>query len=242
MDAMVSPTAGQGMYDGVLDAHESSPFSDKSEVIPVRFNYGDRRFSPRLMAELVNDYQANAVILSGSEKNFSEEGNAWLQDYLFGLDRLFNEFPAMPVFGICFGHQAIARYFGGEIARFKYAGGLRSVEMRHMATFHPVFREFLKEKKLGDPLKLAVSHGDQVIRIPENFHLLASSEHCECQALAHDTRPILSTQSHPEFNYSIKQYTTDKQYWEHYTEEDFADQDGPRFLHLVFKWMHSEMV
>ena len=208
----------------------------KLDLITVRFNYGERRFSPRLMAELVRDYDAEGVILSGSEKNTSEIQNAWIQDYLFGLGRMLEDFPNMPVYGICFGHQALACLFEGETSRFSYKAGFENITPSHMAKYHPVFSKF------PGGLKIGVSHGDHVVRIPKDFYLLASSDYCDCQAIAHDTRPIFSTQSHPEITADIRRVGSEKEAWDQYSDDDFETQDGPRFLSSVFEWMHDSII
>ncbi len=233
IDAMVDAECGKSFYNGVAEAVENCNFSSEIELETIRFNYGERQFSPRLMSELVRDFEADGVILSGSEKNTSELQNAWIQDYLFGLKRLIEDFPSMPIYGICFGHQALACAFGGETSRFSYRAGFESVVPSHMAKFHPVF------SKYKVPLKIGVSHGDHVIRIPEDFHLVASSDYCEIQAMAHNTRPIFSTQSHPEITADIQRVGTEKADWGKYSASDFSTQDGPRFLSSIIDWIYQ---
>lgn len=233
IDAMIDAECGKVFYNGVSEALENSSASSDLELLSIRFNYGERRFSPRLMSELARDHKADAIILSGSEKNTSEIQNAWVQDYLFGLDRLLADFPEIPVYGICFGHQALACLFGGETSRFSYRAGFQEIEPSHMAKFHPVFSKYERTLSLG------VSHGDHVVRMPKNFHLVASSNYCDTQAMAHDTRPIFSTQSHPEITPDIVAVATEKKDWEKCTAEDFAAQDGPQFLSSVFEWFNE---
>jgi GMP synthase-like glutamine amidotransferase len=235
-DAMEDPACGEVFYNGILSGLEKSERARQElEVIPIRFNYGERRFSPRLMEELARECNAQGVILSGSEKNTSERQNAWVQDYLFGLGRLVESFPQMPVFGICFGHQALACLFGGETARFKYKSGFVSIKTSHQAPYHPIMKKFSPEYKMG------VTHGDHVIRIPQGFHLLATSDYCDCQAMAHDTRPIFSVQAHPELTDEILKVSSEKEDWEKYSAEEFQTQDGPKFLAHVFEWMCSQI-
>lgn len=233
-DAMVAPDAGSAFFEGVQHALENSPFAKDFDLIPIRFNYGERAFSPRLMAELARDYDAQAVILSGSEKNTTETQNAWLKDYYFGLERLLADAPDRPVFGICFGHQALACLFGGETSRFAYRQGFTDLQLAHQGRQHPVLKHFPK-------LRLAVTHGDHVVRIPQGFQLLATSDYCDCQALAHDTLPILSVQAHPELTTEIRSTTNDKVFWESVSDEEFRTQDGSKFLEHVFRWMKERI-
>ncbi len=234
-DAMVDPDCGTAFFEGVQSALERSPLSKDFDLVPVRFNYGERPFSPRLMAELARDHDAAAIILSGSEKNTSETHNAWVRDYYFGLERLLEDDPERPVFGICFGHQALACLFGGETSRFSYRAGFTDIQLAHQGHRHPVLKNFPK-------LRLGVTHGDHVVRVPQGFHLLATSDYCDCQALAHDTRPIFSVQAHPELTRDIRSVSTEKEFWEAVPDQEFAQQDGPRLLEGVFSWMKERVL
>jgi len=231
---MVEEACGVAFYNGVVAALEMSGLGKNSlELIPIRFNYGERCFSPRLMEELAREYNAKAVILSGSEKNTTETQNAWIQDYLFGLGRMIESFPEMPVFGICFGHQALACLFEGETSSFKYRSGFVELKTSHQAPNHPVMKHFAPTYKMG------VTHGDHVVRIPQGFHLLSTSDYCDCQAMAHDTLPLLSVQAHPEITSEILEVSSEKEDWSKYSNEEFQTQDGPKFLVGVFEWMNS---
>lgn len=233
-DAMVDADAGNAFFEGVQRALDGSPFSADFDLVAVRFNYGERPFSPRLMAELARDHDAQAIILSGSERNTSEPENAWVKDYYFGLGRMLEDAPERPVFGICFGHQALACLFGGETSRFNYRAGFADIQLAHQGTRHPVMKEFPR-------LRLGVTHGDHVVRIPQGFQLLATSDYCDCQALAHDTRPILSVQAHPELSSEIRNVSTEKEFWNAVPDQEFRTQDGPRFLEHVFSWMKERI-
>lgn len=233
-DAMVDADAGISFFEGVQRALDTSPYAKHFELIPVRFNYGERTFSPRLMAELARDHDAQGIILSGSEKNTTEVQNAWLKDYYYGLERMLADSPERPVFGICFGHQALACLYGGETARFAYRAGFESIQLAHQGQHHSVLKHFPK-------LRLGVTHGDHVVRIPPGFQLLATSDYCDCQALAHDTLPILSVQAHPELTEEIRQVSSEKKFWGNVPDQEFRTQDGPNFLGQVFAWMRERI-
>lgn len=234
-DAMINPECGAAFFEGVQQALDDSPFAKDFDLVPVRFNYGERTFSPRLMAELARDFDAKAVILSGSEKNTTETQNAWVKDYYFGLERMLEDDTHRPVFGICFGHQALACLFGGETSRFAYKEGFTDIQLAHQGKVHPVLKNFPK-------LRMGVTHGDQVVRIPQGFQLLATSDYCDCQALAHDTRPILSVQAHPEMTTEIRRASSEKEFWETISDQEFSTQSGPKLLEHVFAWMKSNIV
>ncbi|GFE65913.1 type 1 glutamine amidotransferase [Litoreibacter roseus] len=90
---------------------------------------------------------------------------------------------AVPMVGICFGHQIIAQALGGHVEKFKAGWSVGLTDYR-----------FESEGNA----KLNAWHQDQVIRIPDDAKIIASSDFCETAALAYGNR-ALTIQPHPEF-------------------------------------------
>jgi len=97
-----------------------------------------------------------------------------------------------PIVGICFGHQIVAAAFGARVAKYEggWGVGLHSyvIEGEH---------GFLDDGERR--FTLNAMHQDQVLELPENARLFATSEFCRYAGLVYDTR-ILTLQAHPEFN------------------------------------------
>ena len=89
---------------------------------------------------------------------------------------------AVPLVGICFGHQIIAQALGGKVEKF--AGG--------WAVGHT---EYQLE---GETVHLNAWHQDQVTRIPQGATTIGQNAFCQHAALIYDA-PIYSIQPHPEF-------------------------------------------
>ena len=97
----------------------------------------------------------------------------------------------LPLLGICFGHQAIARALGGEVVKWDGGWGVGVQEMRlvHQPGFMPA---------QTDRFSLIYFHQDQVTKLPDGAMRLASSDFCENGGFTlGDT--ILCLQGHPEF-------------------------------------------
>jgi GMP synthase (glutamine-hydrolysing) len=100
----------------------------------------------------------------------------------------------LPLFGVCYGHQLIARALAGRDAVGRAAVpeiGFGPVEIVQP---HPVF------DGLPNPFLVMSSHYDEVTRLPDGFEVLARSRHCAVQAMAHRRAPIVGVQFHAEFD------------------------------------------
>lgn len=100
----------------------------------------------------------------------------------------------LPLFGVCYGHQLIARALAGRSAVGRAAApeiGFGPVEI---VKPHPVFAG------LPDPFRVMSSHYDEVRALPDGFEVLARSRHCAIQAMAHRQAPIVGVQFHAEFD------------------------------------------
>jgi GMP synthase-like glutamine amidotransferase len=104
--------------------------------------------------------------------------------------------------GICFGHQVLAKAFGGEIAVSErgWAVGINSNRID-------------VEKSWMDPavssIKLVVSHQDQVSRLPPGMEVIASSSFCPYYMLQYGAH-MMSVQGHPEFSKAYSKVLMDK--------------------------------
>ena len=89
----------------------------------------------------------------------------------------------IPIVGICFGHQILAQALGGKVEKFGGLWGVGNVEYR--------FTD-------GSTARLHAMHQDQVIELPPDARVTASSTICENAALVYKGK-AMSIQPHPEF-------------------------------------------
>lgn len=90
---------------------------------------------------------------------------------------------SIPMVGVCFGHQLLAKALGGEVKQASQGWGVG------------VHRY---ESELGK-LCLPAWHQDQVLKPPECAQIIGSSSFCPIAILKYGDR-ALSFQPHPEFN------------------------------------------
>jgi GMP synthase-like glutamine amidotransferase len=137
----------------------------------------------------------DGYVITGSKKSVYDE-DPWISElgeYLRDLHRC-----QAKVVGICFGHQLVAEYLGGktEGAKAGWGVGIHTSEVRSAARFmDPPLSEY----------SLIVSHRDQVVAMPEEARLLATSDFCPNSMFTIGDH-ILAMQGHPEFK---REYSSD---------------------------------
>ena len=100
----------------------------------------------------------------------------------------------VPILGICLGHQIIANVFGGETT---------SAEIESYAQIDlNIEKQVGIFEDIGDSLKVWASHKDEVITLPDDFELLASSNKCAIEAMKHKDKDIYGIQFHPEVQHT----------------------------------------
>ncbi len=172
------------LLNTITDVAQRKLFSEK--VFPRELGdcYGERV----LGIDKINPDEWKGLIITGSELS-AGTGSP--------LDRIFFDIlkgfivAQKPVLGICWGHQMIARYLGGDdyvrrapVPEF----GWRRIKL---FTDDPLFAALEK------PI-LAQSHFDEVCKLKDNWKLLASTEECPNQAIRYGDGPIWGVQFHPE--------------------------------------------
>ncbi|WP_456430017.1 glutamine-hydrolyzing GMP synthase [Rhodocaloribacter sp.] len=141
-----------------------------------------------IAAEEVAALEPKGLILSGGPSSVYDEDAPQLAPELLELSRA-NGSP-MPVLGICYGLQAMARLLGGEVER---------AERREFGRAHLVVDDDA-DLLAGVPSGSTVwmSHGDHLTRLPEGFRIIAHTDNAPIAAVKALHRPLFGVQFHPE--------------------------------------------
>lgn len=137
-------------------------------------------------AQRIKDFAPRGVILSGGPESVHVGDTHRIPDIIFHL--------ACPILGICYGMQALADQFGGnviaaDISEFGHA----KVTVEHTS--------LLLEGMDGE-FDVWMSHGDQVKTLPEHFILTASTSSCPIAAIESTAKPYYGVQFHPEVTHT----------------------------------------
>ncbi|BGP19474.1 hypothetical protein JCM10213_006294 [Rhodosporidiobolus nylandii] len=149
--------------------------------------------------------EADGVLITGSASN-AYDPLPWIDNLVRFVSRLPSLNPSLHLIGICFGHQIVARAFGGvcEPNEKGWEIGTRKLELTEKG------REvFPGKERLG----VHQMHRDHVPACPPSFDLLASSRACDVHGFVRffdSSAPfslqniaVVTLQGHPEFKSSI---------------------------------------
>ena len=141
-----------------------------SEVIPHTATVED-----------IKSRDPQAVVLSGGPASVYAEGAPQLDPALFDLD--------VPVFGICYGFQAMAQALGGTVARTGTSEFGRTELKVTGGELH---------SGLSETQPVWMSHRDAVTAAPAGFEVVAGSPGSPVAAFEDRTRRLAGVQYHPE--------------------------------------------
>ena len=175
------------MLIGILQTGEApANLAPTSGDYPDMFQHllADQGFTFRTYRVLDMDFPASVTecdgwLLTGSRFGAYED-HAFippLEDFIRAAHAA-----AVPMVGICFGHQIIAQALGGKVEKFSKGWSVG-----------PTDYDFD-----GQTLRLNAWHQDQVTRRPEGATVVACNEFCENAALIYGDRAF-TVQAHPEF-------------------------------------------
>lgn len=148
----------------------------------------------------------DGAMITGSPASV-RSGEGWVER-LFGLIRDMEQ-ARQPLFGACFGHQAIAVALGGKVD-WNPGGWVHGLTRNHVLARPGWARD------LPDVIRLHGCHSEQVTVLPENALNLTRSTACATTGFAIGHH-IYTTQHHPEMEPGFVRALT----------EEMADTLGP---------------
>ncbi len=126
-----------------------------------------------------------AIVLSGGPASVYADGAPSLDPALFDLD--------VPVFGICYGFQAMAQALGGTVEHTGTSEYGRT-------ELHVAGGDLHAELPETQPVWM--SHGDAVTAAPDGFNVIASSAGAPVAGFENRARRLAGVQYHPEVLHS----------------------------------------
>ena len=127
------------------------------------------------------------IILSGGPRSVIEECSPDIPQWVFQRN--------IPVLGICYGMQSMAKYWGGEVtAGIAPQYGSASITLLEECV---LFQDLLEKTS-----PVWMSHADNVVKLPAGFKTIATSHQSAIAAMAHESQPYFGVQFHPEVTHT----------------------------------------
>jgi GMP synthase (glutamine-hydrolysing) len=132
----------------------------------------------------LDQLDVDALVLSGGSPHVAAEGDKMGRNGEY-LDRA-----DFPILGICAGFHFMANHYGGTTSaagKPEFGKATLIVDQED-----EIFRSLPKEFVVWE------SHNDEVVKIPENFEVLAHTVSCPVEAIKVQGKPFYGLQFHPE--------------------------------------------
>lgn len=144
--------------------------------------------SHKITLEELKEKGVKGIILSGGPSSVFDENAPMCDISLLKAD--------IPVLGICYGMQLIAKLLGGEVinANKHEYGSANLLIDNNFDLFEGLWLE----------MAIWMSHGDSVVRMPSGFQRLGHTESCPIAAMGNDASKIYGVQFHPEVSHTPK--------------------------------------
>jgi len=138
---------------------------------------------PTRSLDWVRDWNPTGIILSGGPNSVYDEGAPGAAEGLLEV---------APVLGVCYGMNLLAHMSGGRIQPASHREyGRAEIEVVRGDGLFAGFGG-------GERTPVWMSHGDQVVELPDEFVVAARSANSPIAAFRHRERPLFGVQFHPE--------------------------------------------
>ncbi len=136
----------------------------------------------------IGKLKPDGIILSGGPASVYEHNAPAMDRKILGL--------GIPILGICYGLQLIAKFAGGEVL----GGKLKEFGKKDLHVKKP--GKLLK--RLSKKEEVWMSHGDLVAKLPDGFDVLASTDTCKIAAFENNEKKLYGIQFHAEVAHTPK--------------------------------------
>ncbi|KAH8673544.1 class I glutamine amidotransferase-like protein [Xylariales sp. PMI_506] len=227
--------------------------SYKSHILPaIRASYvrtigavaPDARlsfFEPANKNELPDPALFDLIVLGGANVD-PRTSHPWILRIHDFLRHMVSHHPRKKVVGICWGHQTIARVFGGELADMDVPEmGVTSINLTDAG------KNFFPHASPSGVLRIQQHHRREVAAAGKDFLQLAQGN----QILINESNTILTFQGHPEkdaqtarlrMNDAIRWFgfdALDEKAWAKLEERLVMEHEGAAIWDRIFKWVRE---
>ena len=145
-------------------------------------------------SEKITAFHAKGIVLSGGPESVTTD---YASDSIAPVLE-----QGVPVLGICYGMQAMAKQMGGEVEvsgqrEFGYA----QVKVESNSELLDGIFDNVMQNDINI-LDVWMSHGDRVVKLPDGFEVIGSSAGSPIAAIANEREKLFGLQFHPEVTHT----------------------------------------
>ncbi len=144
---------------------------------------------PDRSLEWIREWKPSGILLSGGPASVYDDGVPSLDPELLK--------EGIPILGICYGMQLIAKLEGAQVEN-----GQREYGQAELTVMEP--NELLHDFDPSETTRVWCSHGDHVDEPPEGYRALASTATLPVAAFRAEDREIYGVQFHPEVAHTTR--------------------------------------
>ena len=144
--------------------------------------------TPKDLNKLKTYYNIKGLIFSGGPSTVTDTNFQSVPKDIFEKK--------IPILGICYGLQLIAKIFGGKVKSSKKKREFGRA-LLYKKNFSLLTKNFLDDKK-----SVWMSHEDAVVKLPKNFKLIASTKESKLTIIENTKNKIYGVQFHPEVTHT----------------------------------------
>ena len=134
----------------------------------------------------VRESAPSGIIISGGPDSVNDEGAITVEREIFGL--------GVPVLGVCYGMQLMAKFLGGRVVSGKgHEYGTTPIKRKGESR---LFRD------VPESFEVLMSHGDRVEQVPPGFCAIADTKHGVIAGMENRDGRFFGLQFHPEVRHT----------------------------------------
>ncbi len=138
---------------------------------------------------LKKNKKIKGIVLSGGPLTATNKNFVSLDNHILDLN--------LPILGICYGHQILAKKFGGKIKISRTREFGHAIVRSKLSS--PITKNFFEKKNNS----VWMSHQDIVYQIPSGFKKVASSINSKFAIIANEKKKYYGIQFHPEVSHTV---------------------------------------
>ena len=149
---------------------------------------------PQHALEEIAKEKPQGIILSGGPASVYEKGAPTISKGIFDL--------GIPVLSICYGFQLTAHLLLGKVISGKKEYGPAELEIRNLPASPNRGEKLEITKDLPNSFVVWMSHGDEIVSLPQGFEVIGSTQHVPFAFAIHQKKNIIGLLFHPEVEHT----------------------------------------